>query len=391
MKHILALTLGLISITGFSQNLVVNPSFENQGPCPIISPDLGDIITPWDTTGLAGPIAYFNQACGDPGNANTTNNTTAFDGDGFLGMLLYAPGSGIRRSYVHGELKTPLDSGSLYRCTFFVKPILNDALGIGLGIDNLSVAFTDSIFDSIPIGGFHSFDAQVKSVVPIINQQQWTPVCGIFMADGTEEYLTIGNFSSDLETQAQPMTGSTAPQFSYYLIDYISVTKNDLPKLPQDTFICREDRIDIDLRLPDIDVLWQDGTTNNYYIITEPGTYFARISDNACSYFDTVKVVVGNCDDCKVFVPTAFTPNNDGLNDEFKVVVGSACPEILNFRLRLYDRWGKKVFESIDPRVSWNPDDNYELGVYTYSLEWEYELFSDRQRSQKRGNFTLLK
>lgn len=390
MKNILVFTLGLISLSGFAQNLVLNPSFENVGPCPIISPDIGDIIAPWDTTGLTGPIAYFNQACGDPGNANTTNNATAFDGDGFLGMLLYAPGSGLSRSYIHGELKQPLDSGKLYSCTFFVKPILYDMLGIGLGIDNISVAFTDSIFDSIPPGGFFDFDAQVKNTNPIINQQKWTPVCGIFMADGTEKYLTIGNFASDLQTRALPLDGSSAPQVAYYLVDFISVIENPLPTLPQDTFVCREERVDIDLRFPDIDVLWQDGTTDNYYVITEPGTYFARISDNACSYFDTVKVVMGNCDDCKVFVPTAFTPNGDGLNDEFKVTVGSACPEIISFRLRLYDRWGKKVFESVDSRVSWNPQGEFDLGVYTYSLEWEYELFSDRQRSQKRGSFTLL-
>ncbi len=391
MKNILLFALGFISLSGFAQNLVLNPSFENVGPCPIISPDLGDIIAPWDTTNLAGPVAYFNQACGDPGSATTTNNATAFDGDGFLGMLLFAPGSGNSRSYVHGELKQPLDSGKLYSCTFFVKPLLDDGTAIGLGVDNISVAFTDSIFDSIPPGGFYDFNAQVKSTNPIINQQKWTPVCGIFMADGTEKFLTIGNFVSDLQTRALPLDGSSAPQFAYYLVDFISVIENPLPTLPQDTFVCREERVDIDLRFPDIDVLWQDGTTDNYYIITEPGVYFARISDNACSYFDTVKVVMGNCDDCKVFVPTAFTPNGDGLNDEFKVTVGSACPEIISFRLRLYDRWGKKVFESIDPRVSWNPQDEYDLGVYTYSLEWEYELFSDRQRSQKRGSFTLLK
>jgi gliding motility-associated-like protein len=390
MKKILILILGFLSVAGFAQNLVDNPSFENRSDCPIVLPNLGEIIPPWDTTGKAGPINYFNQDCGDPGSAATTNNATAFDGDGFMGMLLYGPTTGFARSYVHAELKEKLDSGTLYRCTFFVKPVLNDAAGAGFGINNISAAFTDSIFDSIPPGGYYNFPAQVKNENPVVNQTQWTPICGIFMSDGTEEYITIGNFASDNGTTAEALDGATNPQFAYYLVDYVSVIENNLPNLPQDTFVCREDRVDIDLRLPDINVLWQDGSSDNYYTITEPGTYYARISDNACSYFDTINVVVGNCDDCKVFVPTAFTPNGDGLNDIFKVTVGTACPDLLGYRLRIYDRWGKKAFESNDPRVNWNPQNDYPQGVYTYTLEWEYELFSDRQRSQKRGSFVLL-
>jgi gliding motility-associated-like protein len=391
MKNILTLCIGLLCTSLIGQNLVNNPSFENQGPCPIISPDFTDAITPWDTTGKTGAIGYFNQNCGDPGGPNTTNNATAFDGDGFLGMLLYAPGSGLTRSYIHTKLKEPLDSGALYRATFYVRPVLNDALGIGLGIDNISLAFTDSIFDSIPPGGAFLYDAQVSNENPIVNQLQWTAICGIFMADGTEEYMTIGNFASDLETTAEPLDGSSNPQFAFYLVDFVSVVKNDIPTLPKDTFICRKGRIDVDMRFPDLTVLWQDGEQDNFYSITEPGTYFARISNRACSFYDTIVVVEGNCDDCKVFVPNAFTPDNDGTNDAFKVVVGEACPEILSFRISIYDRWGQKVFESIDPNVSWTPGNEFEMGTYTYALEWEYELFSARQRSQKRGSLTLLR
>lgn len=391
MKNIFSLLFGILGLGLLGQNFVPNPSFENQGPCPIINPDFTQVITPWDTTGLTGTIRYFNQDCGDPGSENTTNNSTAFDGDGFIGLLLYSPGTGARRGYIHNKLTAKLDSGSLYRCTFFVKPLLIDDIGVGLGINNISAAFTDSIFDSIPPGGAFIFDAQVKNENPIVNTRQWTAVCDVFMADGTEEYITIGNFASDLETAAEPMGGATNPQNAVYLVDFVSVVKNDIPLLPQDTFICRKGRIDIDMRFPDVTVVWQDGLQDDYYTITEPGVYYAQISNRACSLFDTIFVAEGNCDDCKIFVPTAFTPNNDGLNDAFTLTVGEACPEILSYRLSVYDRWGQKVFESIDPRVSWTPRNDFELGAYTYALEWEYELFSARQRSQKRGTVTLLR
>jgi len=73
-----------------------------------------------------------------------------------------------------------------------------------------------------------------------------------------------------------------------------------------------------------------------------------------------------------VVVPNAFTPNNDGVNDIFrmKVIEGSA---IVN-SMEVFDRWGKKVFESKDPQPVWDgksegkdaPSD-----VYVYIIRWQ--------------------
>jgi gliding motility-associated-like protein len=53
-----------------------------------------------------------------------------------------------------------------------------------------------------------------------------------------------------------------------------------------------------------------------------------------------------------VYVPNAFTPNNDGLNDAFRVE--GVDPR--DFRLEIFDRWGERVFYSEDPAVPWIGD-----------------------------------
>jgi gliding motility-associated-like protein len=70
------------------------------------------------------------------------------------------------------------------------------------------------------------------------------------------------------------------------------------------------------------------------------------------------------------FVPNAFTPNEDGLNDIF-LPQFSAVPFV--YDLKIFDRWGNKVFETNDPYKPWlgnvNGGDHYvEPGVYVWMM-----------------------
>lgn len=71
-----------------------------------------------------------------------------------------------------------------------------------------------------------------------------------------------------------------------------------------------------------------------------------------------------------VYIPSAFTPNGDGINDAFFVKGGS----IREFEFRVFDRWGNVVFESRDPEAPWLGDfqggDYYiSSGIYNYTLK----------------------
>jgi gliding motility-associated-like protein len=73
-----------------------------------------------------------------------------------------------------------------------------------------------------------------------------------------------------------------------------------------------------------------------------------------------------------IFVPNAFTPDGDGLNDLWGPVMKNVDPD--NYTLQVLDRWGDVVFETTDPNQKWNGSlngDDYYLGegVYVWFIE----------------------
>ena len=70
-----------------------------------------------------------------------------------------------------------------------------------------------------------------------------------------------------------------------------------------------------------------------------------------------------------VFVPTAFTPNNDGLNDVFEVKVNG----VYSFEMKIYNRWGEMVYFSDNIDHGWDgkeslSNDVIENGTYLYHI-----------------------
>lgn len=55
-----------------------------------------------------------------------------------------------------------------------------------------------------------------------------------------------------------------------------------------------------------------------------------------------------------IFIPDAFTPNDDGVNDVFKPVFSPYGLDKNSYSLEIYDRWGKQLFQSKDPDAGWN-------------------------------------
>jgi len=68
-----------------------------------------------------------------------------------------------------------------------------------------------------------------------------------------------------------------------------------------------------------------------------------------------------------IYIPSAFTPNGDGLNDTF----GVKGEGIKNYHLYIYNRWGEIIFESTNPRQQWDgrcDGKPAEQGTYVYQL-----------------------
>src|SRR6185503_2364146 len=68
-----------------------------------------------------------------------------------------------------------------------------------------------------------------------------------------------------------------------------------------------------------------------------------------------------------IFIPNAFTPNNDGINDYFSV----KGEGIQNFKLLIYDRWGEVIYKSNNPADHWDgryQNEPVENGTYVYEV-----------------------
>jgi gliding motility-associated-like protein len=100
-------------------------------------------------------------------------------------------------------------------------------------------------------------------------------------------------------------------------------------------------------------------------------TYTITATDlNACK--DTAQISLKKLpDENKVYIPTAFTPNNDGLNDKFGVK--SDMP-LSDFHLNIYNRWGKVIFSSNNQNKKWDGLLNsitLPSGVYVWLLTYK--------------------
>lgn len=101
----------------------------------------------------------------------------------------------------------------------------------------------------------------------------------------------------------------------------------------------------------------------------------------------TITVNVPECERPNIFLPNAFTPNGDGKND----VLYLRGVIVDRMSLRIYDRWGEKVFESTNQSVGWDGTYKGKLlppDVYGYYLVVDC-IGGDRFTEQ--GNVTILR
>jgi len=121
---------------------------------------------------------------------------------------------------------------------------------------------------------------------------------------------------------------------------------------------------------------------------SKPGTYVVKqavIDQFGC--VDTTSITVEITPDIRFFIPDAFTPNNNGLNEFFMPVMDG----VTQYHFMIFDRWGQLIFETNDQTAGW--DGTYkkrkcQQDVYVYRIE-----LTDIQGNNKKyvGHVTLLR
>jgi gliding motility-associated-like protein len=307
---------------------VYNGDFEIYDTCPNSISTPGDLqiehCLGWTAPTKLGTSDYFN-ACnnlstlkpvGSP--KNQIGFQFPFNGDGYAGLVACDVDSLnnqllLYREYLQTKFIHPLEKYRTYHFSFYVS--------------NCGESSTHSL---IKIGAlFSSNNYYANNFDPIIATPQivnktnfikdtlnWTKIEGDFVANGTEEYVTIGYFENQTLDTLNNHYDPFSPYYkvvSYYYVDGVSL-----------------------IELP-----------------------------------------------CKQNIPNIFTPNNDGVNDEFRV-------ELCNntgFNLTIYNRWGVVVYETNNDAEIWNGIDKQGKAC----VEGTYYFVATTSTNKEKGFIQLVR
>lgn len=325
----------LISLTAYSQNLIMNPSFEEYYHCPtqgynvedckhVFNPNCANTSSPFC---IATPD-YFNACAPFLSSIDVPNNFVGYqlakEGDAYIGIgnvLGYDNDSliGDYREYVQIKLAHSLATGHTYQFSFYVN--LADAQYINITTNKLGVKFVNDsvIYNTTPLWQF--MQADWVSNTYITDTVGWQLLSGSYTAHGGEKWMIIGVFYPYKE-------------FPYKIIGSADTINGEISN----------------------------------YIYIEGGTVKEQPT--------TLKPLQ---------IPNIFTPNGDGINDIW-TVDGSVT------KVKIFNRWGNVIYTAGSNFSGWNGNTESgqpcSAGVYYYVL-----TVTNQEKNTKtyNGFISLLK
>ena len=176
----------------------------------------------------------------------------------------------------------------------------------------------------------------------------------------------------------------------------LTIGNDQTVELGEDVILIPEASIELDNYIwgpPDIINCENDCNELLITPISSTYIYIEATSDLNCTIYDSVMITV--IKSRKVYIPNAFTPNNDGLNDYFSVF--GLIPNVQKINnMQIFDRWGKMIFEQNnfvpnEPNTGWDGtmDGEYLItGSFVYNID---VLFLDNETINYQGVVTLIR
>jgi hypothetical protein len=148
-----------------------------------------------------------------------------------------------------------------------------------------------------------------------------------------------------------------------------------------------------------VSYLWSNGEEQPVLLFDRPAVLEVSVF-NACQVLtQRVELRYKPCA-CEMFVPTAFTPDNDGVNDAFSPVFECV---LTDYSLKIFNLWGEVVFATQDPQQAWVGEavpageeadgQGYfgANGLYHWSLQWTFEQDGIRSPQTAQGQVLLIR
>jgi gliding motility-associated-like protein len=244
--------------------------------------------------------------------------------------------------------------------------------------DSGCAELTVSFFANSQNGLAHIWDFGDGS--PVINQH-----------DPVHTYLLPGSYPVNLTVRGEGGCTALAPPLSIYVSQGGIADFTSDPPPPASIALPEAEVRFTDLSLYAVRHLWDfgDGSTSiekdPVHIFREAGDYnVLLIITDAVGCNDTIRIGPYRIIEPDLFIPNVFTPNGDGINDQFLIQYSGKE----RFNLRIFDRWGVLVYVNEgNPSKGWegNMQSGVQAseGIYYYTLEVGEKAYN--------GNITLLR
>ncbi|MDX2285188.1 MAG: gliding motility-associated C-terminal domain-containing protein [Bacteroidia bacterium] len=407
-----------------AQNLIPNGGFETVGACPVQMPENGVVATqPWYVIGDPRFVTpdLFHRACPLSSQRAAASQFWGtqflpYAGDGFMGLGSAVLVNGVFVSEGAGTpLEAPLQAGKAYYVEMQIRskgldhvdnPATQDCRTapqkfIGIYLSDDSIRQTREIRNQIITNTFASGRlAAADSSQPIssVMMTDWHRYSNCFIAAGGESHLGITGPLGRFRSAAASCTVA-AQQIGFFHQSYYDIDEVRLLEMPlemtADAVICEAEPTPVHLRrlvpMPMFDQAlfrWADGSTDSVRVLRQEGVYPVEVI-MPCTVIPLYVTAVSTDCATRIYVPTGFSPNGDGINDEFGPVV-RAYWDLSWYQFSIYDRWGNRVFAAQDPSARWNGD-NAAAGVYIWSVEYQVQNGRNSGRNVKSGTVTLLR
>ena len=169
------------------------------------------------------------------------------------------------------------------------------------------------------------------------------------------------------------------------------ILPSDALDLGVDSTICELFPITLDASVTGAsDYVWSDGVAGAVRQISLPGQYQVEVAYENCLLVDEVNFEYFDCTG-KIYIPNAFSPNGDGINDFFEIYTKDI--ELIDFKV--FDRWGGLRFDSsVSNTLSWDGKSSGEYmqpGIYAFRVEY-LDLYSGiRSFRNRKFHFNTMK
>jgi gliding motility-associated-like protein len=169
-------------------------------------------------------------------------------------------------------------------------------------------------------------------------------------------------------------------------INIISFFENPENFLPANTSFCKGNQHVISV--PGYaEYLWDDGSILPSIAIKRFGQITLTVKDNnGCYGTDSMTLFDAKC--IRYALPNAFTPNNDGKNDVFRIYLTQI---VTDYKITIWNRWGEIVFTSTEPQKGWdgsNKGKEQPSGTYVYTISF---TDSDRLPVNLNGTVNIIR